>query len=245
MIDFIVYLVATGEILRIGTCPDESTMELQVEDSSQDVIEGTADPQTQKIEIDSSGSQVVNKTAVEMIGLPTYSLTYPDSVAYEGGSSWTGGSSAYDEDNATYADEVAHESKYIEFTWSTPLIADYWLIVVSEPEYGPPAVTAIKVELYYDSAWHTSYQADIAQYTWVAYPTLTVNYEISKVRVTCMLGGTTLHIHEIGLVPRSAIYSLAGARTGATRVAAGAILGEQWITAGHATLPDGVVMCEL
>jgi hypothetical protein len=237
MKQFIIY-DASGIILRTGTCPDDAYSSQAGEGES--VLEGTADDLTQKV----VAGEIVNKTAVEMIGLPPYALTYPDSVAYEGGSSWTGGSSAYDEDNATYADEVAHESKYIEFTWSTPLIADYWLIVVSNVEY-PEAVTAIKVELYYDSAWHTSYQADIAQFVWVAYPTSTVNYEISKVRVTCMLGGTTLHIHEIGLVPRSAIYSLVGARSGATRILAGAILGEEWVTAGHATLPDGVVMCEL
>ena len=37
-------------------------------------------------------------------------------------------------------------------------------------------------------------------------------------------------------------YQINGLKSGATQAAAGAILDELWVTAGHGTLPDGVVM---
>lgn len=38
------------------------------------------------------------------------------------------------------------------------------------------------------------------------------------------------------------VYALSGLKTGATQVGAGAVVNELWVTASHASLPDGVIM---
>ena len=57
---------------------------------------------------------------------------------------------------------------------------------------------------------------------------------ISDANATLLTGGTNITIHYHSFV--------SGLKSGATAAAAGAATDELWVTSGHATLPDGVVM---